>query len=265
VKSMNSKRVALNLLMVVSASVLMTGCIGGDGSLYRSRYASSVPDFLYPRGGSRITPEESRLARLLQVGIVFVPGRPAETIADSYFHDAWRNPGRDYRHDLPEELRKELLEGIAAEFRSHASIKAVHVLPSSCLMMNGGFANLDGVRRKYGVDVVALLSWDQVHQVRSGALSATYWTFVGMLLVPGEKSETSTMLDTAVVDIAGRRMLFRAPGTSDVRSRSTPPSWPSRIKKDSARGFRGAAEDLVVRLQEQLKRFEAKAAMDGGK
>jgi len=262
--NMNSKHGAVNLLLVVSATALMTGCIGGTGSLYRSRYASSVPDFLYPRGGSRITPKESRLPTPLRVGIVFVPGRPAETAAHTYFHGAWRDPGRDYRHDLPEELRKELLEGIATEFRSHPSAKAVHVLPSACLTMNGGFANLDGVRRKYGVDVVALLSWDQVHEVRSGALSPTYWTFVGMLFVPGEKNVTSTMLDAAVVDIAGRRMLFRAPGTSDVKSRSTPVGWPERIRQDSGQGFRVAAEDLVVRLQEQLKRFEAKAGKDAG-
>ncbi len=47
----------------------------------------------------------------------------------------------------------------------------------------------------YDIDVIALVSYDQVQFTDGSFLSLTYWTIVGAYVVAGEKNDTSTMLD----------------------------------------------------------------------
>jgi len=88
--------------------------------------------------------------------------------------------------------------------------------------------------------------------------SITYWTLIGAYVIPGEKNDTHTMLDAAVYDIKSRKMLFRAPGTSHIKSRATPVNLTEQLRIDSQQGFQQASRDMIVNLDEQLQLFKAK-------
>ncbi|MCP5055728.1 MAG: rhombotarget lipoprotein [bacterium] len=104
----------------------------------------------------------------------------------------------------------------------------------------------------YGIDVIALMSYDQVQFTTQDALSLTYWTIVGAYIVPAEKNDTHTLIDAAVFDIESRKMLFRAPGTSLVKGRAAPIDLQGKLKRDSVRGFEKAGEDLIANLDVAL-------------
>jgi rhombotail lipoprotein len=159
---------------------------------------------------------------------------------------------------LSEKERMDLMDRISTEFKKLPFVKNIEVIPSAYLTPTGGFANLDQIRAMYGVDVIALLSYDQVQHTDEGLLSLSYWTIVGAYIIKGEKNDTSTMLDAAVYDISSRKMLFRAPGTSHIQGSATPVNLSEQLRIDSLEGFRTASDNLVVNLQEQLERFKTK-------
>ena len=66
------------------------------------------------------------------------------------------------------------------------------------------------------------------------------------------------MLDTVVYDIASKKMLFRAPGTSNVKGRSTPVNLSEELRIDSMKSFEEAAEEMVKNLDIQLASFKEK-------
>jgi rhombotail lipoprotein len=229
---------------LVAAAVLVlsaTGCLRFTGQT-RSRYSSSVVDYLYPKKEVAETPSIPHLSLPLRVGVAFVPQSSRMASAER----------------LAEADRMALMERIAAEFRSLPFVQSIELIPSDYLTAQGSFTNLDQIRLMYGIDVIALLSFDQVQHTDEGLLSLSYWTIVGAYLVKGEKNDTSTMMDAAVYDIASRKMLFRAPGTSQIKGSATLVNLSEQLRKDSAQGFIQAADKLVVNLHEQLKQFQVK-------
>jgi rhombotail lipoprotein len=110
----------------------------------------------------------------------------------------------------------------------------------------------------YGVDVIVLLSYDQVQYTDEGLLSISYWTLVGAYVIQGEKNDTSSMIDAAVYHIPSRKMLFRAPGISQVKGSATPVNLQEQLREDSKQGFTKASENMVANLKEQLELFKEK-------
>ncbi len=237
---MNSKQ--FRLLSAGTVTILVMVVLAGCATLNRkSVYRSSVVEYLYPQKDVREVPSIPRLALPLRVGVAFVP-------------DA---KGADKSH-LSEKDKIDLMNRITLEFRKLPFIKEIEVIPSAYLMANGGFTNLDQIKTMYGIDAVALLSYDQVQHTDEGILSMSYWTIVGAYIVRGEKNDTSTMMDAAIYDIASRKMLFRAPGLSHVQGSATPVNLPEQLRADSSTGFTLASDDLVINLQTQLDLFKAK-------
>jgi len=152
----------------------------------------------------------------------------------------------------------QLLDKVAAHFKKYDFVKSIEVIPSSYLTPQGSFTNLDQIKTMYGIDIIALVSYDQVQFVDEGMLSLSYWTLVGAYIVSGEKNDTSTLMDTAVYDIDSHKMLFRAPGVSQVKGTSTPINLSEELRADATEGFRGATEDMVRNLDLQLERFREK-------
>ena len=132
------------------------------------------------------------------------------------------------------------------------------MIPSAYLTPGGSFTNLSQIQTMYGIDVIALVSYDQVQFTDAGVLSLSYWTIVGAYVVSGEKNDTSTLLDTVVYDISSRKMLFRAPGTSKVEGRATPVNLSEELRADSIAGFEKAADNMTRNLQSQLEAFKEK-------
>ena len=118
--------------------------------------------------------------------------------------------------------------------------------------------SLDQIRTMHGVDVIALISYDQVQHTSEDMLSIAYWTIVGMYVVKGERNDTNTMMDTAVYHIPSRKLLFRAPGTSQIKGSATPVNLSEQLRKDSYDGFVKANSDMIANLHAELERFKEK-------
>jgi len=226
------------------------GCAGSQ-----ARYTSNVVEFLYP-GKDKEPAKEQAVEKTpltpfsipFKAGIAFVPDA-SSTVAGG--------PRRALL--LSEKQKADLMERISTSMRKYPFIKAVELIPSQYLTAKGGFVNLDQIRSMYGIDVIALLSYDQVQHTDEGALSIMYWTLVGAYVIEGEKNDTSTMVDAAVFHIPDRRMLFRSAGTSHVSAKSTPVNLSEQLRKDSYSGFEKAVDGLVANLQEQFELFKANA------
>jgi rhombotail lipoprotein len=66
------------------------------------------------------------------------------------------------------------------------------------------------------------------------------------------------MVDAAVYDIKSKKLLFRAPGVSHIKSKATPVNLSEQNRLDSLAGFKVASNDLVINLEEQLGLFKQK-------
>lgn len=229
--------------------VLLSGCANQQ----TRNTSSSVVDYLYPRSTeTTIQPSVPVLNLPLRVGVAFVPAK----------QDRSRGGGWPQIIDgdsLTEARKTGLLETLAGHFTKHAFVSDMEIIPTAYLTRGGSFANLDQIRTMYDIDVIALVSYDQVQFTDEGFLSLTYWTLVGAYLVAGEKNDTSTMIDTVVYDIQSRKMLFRAPGTSNVKGLATPVNLSEELREDSAKGFELATEQMIANLDIQLAKFRERA------
>jgi len=219
--------------------ILCTSCVG---LTTRQQLKSSALDFLYPGGAEAIPAEDVYLELPLRVGLAFAPAPP----------------GRDGR--FTEVQKQALLERVAEAFRSREGIASVDVIPTSYLQTGGSFANLDKLVAAFGIDVIALISYDQFQFSETGRKSWAYLTIVGAYLVKGEKNETTTMLDAVIYDIPSRAMLFHAPGQSSVSGKAVPVEVGKALQRDSTHGFELATEDLITNLTQALETFEEQAA-----
>lgn len=212
---------------------LTAGCAGITGK----HATTSVVDYLYPNARREPVAEQGVpvLNLPMRVGIAFVPERGQST--------------------LTEAKKTELLDKVAANFKSLDFIKSIEIIPSAYLTPQGGFDNLDQIRAMHGVEAMALVSYDQKQFTDEGIASIVYWTIVGAYVVPGEKNSTYTMVDTVIIHIPSRKLLFRAPGTSQIKGYSTPINLSERLRQDSEKGFSEAVDRMIPNLGQQLAAF----------
>lgn len=213
---------------------------------------SSVVDYLYPSDSAPdIQPSIPVLQLPIKMGIAFVPGEVKRSSGDNPL--SWSQSGAN---SLSETQKMRILENIAAHFRPLEFIGDIQIIPSPYLTPKGGFSNLDQIKTMYGIDVIALVSYDQVQFTDDSKLSLSYWTLVGAYLVAGQINDTNTLMDTVVYSIDSRKMLFRAPGTSIIKGRSTPVNLSEELRADSLQGFTIASENMVTNLDIQLEQFK---------
>jgi len=108
----------------------------------------------------------------------------------------------------------------------------------------------------YGLDVMALVSYDQLSTSSEKKSSFLYWTIVGAYLVEGTRNEVQTLVDTAVFDIPSRTLLFRAAGTDRVVKDTTMVESPQQMRTAQAGSFSRAMDDMSVSLQRELVVFK---------
>lgn len=251
-KAISGRPISVLFLALV---MLLSGCTG-----MQTHSKSSVVDYLYPKKSeATVQPSMPTLRLPLKVGIAFVPEQSSRHRGMNMWSGSVRGGS------ISEVEKSALLEKVADSFRKYKFISEIEVIPSAYLTAGGSFQNLDQIKTMYGTDVIALVSYDQVQFTDEGALSLTYWTLVGAYIFSGDKNDTSTMLDTAVYDIESRKMLFRAPGTSNIKGRSTPVNLSEELRIDSINGFKDAAEKMTVNLDMQLSKFKEKLKSDPGK
>lgn len=231
-------------LVAFAAIVLMAGC-AFHGNGLRNRQAASVVSYLYP--ASQPPQKNDAVTHLklpVRVGIAFAPA------------------GNLGMRRIAEAERTAMLERVKASFADRPFISHIEVVPDAYLRPGGGFENLDQVASMFQLDVVCLLSYDQVQYADDNAAAILYWTIVGAYVIPATKYSTHTMLDAAVFDVASRRLLFRAPGVSRVDGRRAPATSGEFTRRSLEAGFDQALERMIPALQLELDRFRERAKGD---
>ncbi|MDQ6962233.1 MAG: rhombotarget lipoprotein [Mariprofundaceae bacterium] len=223
------------VILSIGLMLLMASCATNRNA----HHSSSVVQYLYPNVEKPMVSEQVPHLRLpLRVGIAFVPEQ-----------------GTHGQVVISEEEKVKLMRNIGAHFKQYDFVKHIEVIPGTYLRSKGSFSNLDQIATMFGIDVVALISYDQSRFTANGLASIVYWTIVGAYVVPGEKNDTHTMVDAVVYDVASRKMLFRAPGVSHLHSNATPINLSEQLRLDAHKGFEDASKDLIVSLDKKLQEF----------
>jgi rhombotail lipoprotein len=227
--------------------LVLAGCSSLWGVSTRQGVSSSLVDYLYPKGEP--PPAQSGAAPHLQlplrVGLAFVPAGPNASSV------------------LPETERIRLLNEAKARFAGRDYIDEILVIPEIYLRSSRGFDSLEQTARLYELDVIALVSYDQVTHSDERTSSFLYWTIVGAYTVKGNKNEVQTFVDTAVFDLPTRRLLFRAPGVSKVQSSSTLVGLERDLRASQQQGFEQAMADMTANLDRELSAFKERIKSDG--
>lgn len=228
---------------------LVVSIIGGcttPGSR-ESKQSASIVEYLYPAAADapKLEPGMALLRPPVRVGLAFVP---ADIKARS----------------LPEAEKMKLLTRTKAAFAGQPYVGAIEIIPTQYLRTGGGFDNLQQVSRLFNVDIMALVSYDQVHFTDTNSLALLYWTIVGAYVVNGNEFDIKTLLDISVFDVASRKLLFRAPGTSQINGGSNWANYSERARTAQIEGYQKAVDQLIPQLNTEIEAFREriKAATD---
>ncbi len=227
------------LIQLISAALLINLCACSTSlSSRESKQSASIVDYLYPKAtqAPKLEPGMTTLRPPVRVGIAFVPTDPRV-------------------RSLPEAEKLKLLERAKASFASHSYIDTIEIIPTQYLQQGGGFANMEQVARTFGVDIMAMLSYDQVQFTDSNSLALLYWTIIGAYVVNGNQYDVHTMIDVSVFDVASRKLLFRAPGTSQIQGGGNWANFSERARAAQLDGYNKAVEQLIPKLQSELDSF----------
>jgi rhombotail lipoprotein len=231
---------------VVASCLVLLGCAGMYGPQTRQGVSSSLVDYLYPSGEE--PPKQEGVIPSLQlpltVGIAFVPSNAGSSA-------------------LSEAERIELLDKVKAHFVNRDYIREIVVIPEAYMRSGRGFQSMEQVARLYGLDVLALVSYDQVAHTAERTSSLLYWTIVGAYVIEGNKNDVNTFVDTAVFDVPTRKLLFRAPGTSEIKSTSTLVGVESDVRTGQQKGFEQAMADMTTNLDKELDVFKERIRTEG--
>ncbi len=230
---------------VLLAAAALPSCSLLDESLCvpschaRTHASSSLVSFLYPSG--QVPPPGDEVPELhvpLRVGLAFLPS------------------AGDEQQDLAAAQKEQLLERIAERFRSRPFVSEIVAIPDYYLKGQRGYAGLEGLQRLYGVDLVALVSYDQVRHADDNKWSLGYLTIVGAFVVQGTRQQTTTLVDLAVVDPRTRSLVLRAGGTDQSEASSTLVDASRDARNAASAGYARATDDMINRFDAALVRFE---------
>ena len=230
-------RIFVALLLAASLSGCASFWTAGNYETTRQGASSSLVDFLYPDG--EIPPAVGdylpHLTLPLRVGLAFVPSQNPE--------------------DVSATEKQELLNQVAQAFHDRPYVQSIEVIPDNYMRTARGTQGMRQVAALYGVDVIALVSYDQISFSAERDSALLYWTIVGALVVKGNSNEVQTMIDTAVFDVQTTRLLFRAPGTHREQANATLMDTGKELRKLRSAGFVAATDDMIVNLDTELDGF----------
>lgn len=231
----------------ITMLAVLAGCasfFNGGGT--RSGVSSSVVDYLYPAGAKfepvqEGTPEVKLPAR---VGLMFVPSQ--------------RQPAGVTAAD-----KQSLLNKVRDTFRSQPFIERIEIIPETYLRPRGGFDNLEQVARMHGVDIVALVSYDQILRTEESPASLLYWTIVGAYTIPANRNQVSTFVETSVFDMNTRTLLLRAPGQDQRQGNSTAVRVGDVQERLAGESFKSAIDDMTANLDKSIADFSQRVREEG--
>lgn len=247
---MAAKKLLGIFIATICCVCLLASCTGLwqglSGAGARRGVSSSLVDFLYPEGGApaAVTEQTPNLALPLRVGLAFVPSNMPVV------------------EGLSEAEKQKLLETAREGFIDREYISEITIIPDTYLRAGKGFNTIEQVGRLYGLDVIALVSYDQVVHGDDTRASILYWTIVGAYFIKGSKNDVQTFVDTAIFDLRSRQLLLRAPGSNTVVASSTLVDSARAMREAREESFTLAMQDMAKNLDRELDRFKERIKQD---
>ena len=238
-------RKIIELLITVLVATAFGGCASMETST-RQRQVSSVLSYLFP-GSEQSPPIPDQVAVInvpFRIGVAFVPD------------DA------DPKFRLAESDRLKLAGEVRDAFSRYPFISEIQAVPSMYLEPSGGFANLDRISALLKLDVIALVSFDQVQHTGATGWSFLYWTGIGAYVIKGDQYDVLTAVDTAVLDIKSRRLLMRATGISNFKGTATMVGFTEQAREARTHSFEEAIKEMIGKLHSEVKAFRERAPKD---
>jgi rhombotail lipoprotein len=209
------------------------------GALRHDR-SSSLVEFLYPDGAVPKQEATPVLELPITVGVAFLPYATGQS---TMLDDADKN---------------RILQRVRERFESRKFVREIVPIPDYYLRGQRGFAGLAALQRLYNLDLVALVSHDQVARQQGNELSLTYLTIVGAYLFPGTSQHVNSMLDLAVVHPASGSLVLRAAGMDSREGVSTDVGAAGRLRERGVASLHAAADQMMDNFDTELQRFEAR-------
>jgi len=206
----------------------------------QTRSSSSLVGFLYPDG--KVPPPTDAVPQLpvpLRVGLAFLP--PQSATGEAVLSAA---------------QKEDLLERIRSRFSSRKFVSEIVEIPDYYLSGSRGFAGLEGVQRLYKVDVMALVSYDQVTNRDDNSWSLGYITIVGAYVLKGTRHDIATLVDLAVVDPATKSLVLRAGGIDTRHGSATLVDEARASRTADIASFSVATDQMIEHFDVALSQFE---------
>jgi rhombotail lipoprotein len=214
--------------------------------LTKQRQTASVLSYLFP-GSEQAPPIPDQVAEIkvpFRIGGAFVPD----------------NTSGAFR--LPESDRQRLAGEVRDSFARYPFVKEIIAVPSVYLEPAGGFSNLDRIAALLNLEVIVLVSFDQVQNAGATGWSFLYWTGIGAYVIDGDRYDILTTVETSVFDIKSRRLLMRAGGISTINGTATMVGFSERAREARTIGFDEAMKDMISKLHGAVKAFRERAPKD---
>jgi rhombotail lipoprotein len=240
----------MRLTVIGIAAMILIGMSGCESTNFsclvschhaHAQNSTSLVGFLYPKGEAPVADRaQPQLHLPLRVGLAFLPSQGFET-----------EGGLDAAH------KEALLGQIRERFKSRKFVADIVVIPDYYLRGHDGFAGLQGVQRLYGVDLMALVSYDQVMHEEDNTWSLAYLTIVGAYVIKGTRHDVSTLVDLAVVDPATHSLMLRAGGFDNSHGNERLVTESVQLRQAAALGYDAATQRMIQHFDDALTHFES--------
>lgn len=219
--------------------ILLSGCYTLGEYRKRHTQSTSLVQFLYPDGKLPLTDKQNPVLNLpLQVGLAFIPDRRSET-------------------EISPLTKNKLLENVKTAFKSKDYIADIIIIPDLYLQGKQGYSTLQQVKTLYQLDVIALVSYDQLLNSQENILGLSYLTIVGAYIFHGTEYNVNTLMDLAVIDVDSQSILFRAAGTSASKNKRVSYAKHKQAFRDKQNSeFENAMAQMQGNLTLELDKFE---------
>lgn len=235
---------ALKLLGMGAFVLLLGGCtwLFNDVHFGRSSQTSTpLVDFLYTEGRVPELDAQPELQLPIRVAVSFLPS------------------GTGPRSFQPGAIdREKVLKALREHFRALPYVSEIVIVPDYYLHSGkgDGLMQIEQLSRLLHFDLFALVSYDQIQNSYQNDRSLAYFTIVGAYVVRGDRNETHTLLDVAVIDPKSRALVMRAGGTSALKGNVKAVDSERHSVAQSTRGFELATEQLIANFSRELTDFE---------
>jgi len=206
-----------------------------------SQTSTPLVDFLYTEGKVPQIDAQPELQLPIRVAISFLPSDSGPR--------AFQPGAID---------REKILSSLREHFSALPYVSEIIIVPDYYLHSGkgDGLMQIEQLSRLYHFDLFALVSYDQVQDSYQTDRSLAYWTIVGAYFVRGDRNETHTLLDLAVIDPKSRSLVMRAGGTSALKGNATAVDSVRHADNQSERGFELATGELIANFSRELTAFE---------